>query len=434
MTTLAELLKKNDSTKHHGEALETVTDIAKVVGEASGYYETAEKIGAALGLWDGPTDQFALLAEQIDALRKSILKSFDDLAALTNEQFEILSAQHLDEQVGRSRTVIAEIAAQRANPNRLDVQLLLYEARGAVTTIQGGSYWTTPVHEVTTYRDEWSGVVTRPAEPMGADWNYMLALPVYLESLVSWITAIRLLDPEDFPLKHAADFEDHAKFLAPVLSTIVAGFHQLAPPTIGEAKPSAQSTRAFPPQAFYTNAAWMYSKDPGMPKTAIIGAADPWTTTASIEISPRPPWAPGEFGHLGASWAGAGERALASWSAEFDAWFEEEVTLRHAIRTSRNLKEIYRLSGAGNAIAVLSGLRQLAGHEPIYRLGRDSAWSLREIVDDLPPDRRPPYSVRALAGLFNLPTPSLRAVTDVSAGSSNAWSARDRGNHPEWDV
>ena len=428
MTSLAEILKENDSTRHHGEALEKVADIAELVGESVGYYKAAKEIGAALGLWDAPKSEFAILSEKVDALRDAIVDSFKELASLTNAQFEILHAQNLDEQIGRSRTVIQEIADQRADPNQLDVPVMLMEARGAVTTIEGGSYWKTPLHDVTTYRDEWSGPVPRPI-----DWNYMLALPVYLEALVTWMATVRLLDPDEFPQKYAASFQARAEFLAEAVSTIVTGIHQLAAPTLEEAKPRAELLPWSRQVATYTNAAWMYSNDPGMPKTAIIGAADPWTTFSSIEVSSRPPYAPGEWSHIGPSWVGHAGQEFASWNVAFDAWFHDEITLRHAIRTSRNWKTVYGASGVGKARAVLSRLWQLAGQGPVYRVGRDDAWSLREIVDDLPSDHRPPHSLRALAQTFNLPTPSLRAVTDVPTGSSSAWGALDRRNHPEWE-
>lgn len=427
--SFSKLLAKYDGTKKYAGSVEKAELIIGTVSQVYGYYKLADEIGRELGLWGGGLNQSELLLQAITDLWKAIDENFEDLNLELKSEFEGVRQMLLDQSLFDLRGAVMALSQQWGDMN---LDYLLEKTSGPTLLLTYGSQWERTFYKEAVYQDRWTGPVVPPEleEKYGEDippgvkqWDYVMALPAFLEGLSRRVIVVRLLDAKDIPTDYRGELEGYIKQLHDIYKKIANEICTLRKPTRDEVM-FQQSPVVYPPAGqpapegggtiMLSLPRWEESSDSasvtpgglyGSQYGGLYGAFDVRLLVASVEeypTQPPRPWWPGADPNE-MWWRGSRgtEDQVAELRVAVDAWYDKEIEGLHGLRSLRHWKQVYGALSLRSVWDMRNDLLVLLGERPEVPPGQTDLWSLRDAVDAIPAEIRPRYSLRAITDLCN---------------------------------
>ena len=410
--------------RHHGwgdtvDAFKRVGTIVGYVADVFSAYGTALKLLQFVGALPGGRSDLEVAMNAIVALGDAILGALRDVELAIIESTMELKGDVLETELAKVRAAMKEI--MREDLTDTEAENARSQTSEAIEYLRMNNRWRHKYHEDLAYKDAWVGTVVPPAAPPilggwspevdGNQWNHAFALAPFLEAVLARVVVAVATDAQEFD-SYRAEIGALRDKLRAVWHTMRDGIRELPPPSLEDTvfryRPSPEGVGEM---RWTVQVSRWEETAPTLGEGGLYGVYDVWSGRFSVHAYPYTPPRPAvgsqvptraPSGLLNNVW-------LREWRENIQGWYEDEVRALHALRSLNRWKSLYAQLGLEEVWRVSAKLAALLGESAGEPPGRTGSWSLREAIDTIPPDLRPPYSLRMVA-LFANVTPAASAI------------------------
>ncbi|WP_437303854.1 hypothetical protein [Sorangium sp. So ce388] len=401
------------------DTAKTIAGVVSTVYAGYGYvvaaYGLAESILQKLGVLEPEKSQLALFQEHVDRLFAKIYDKLESLTDLVNATNVENNRRTIAQELGSARAALGSIVVKLKNGEGLGEQrdISLHDSLAALETLDQSVFWHRPYFDGWVYRNSWVGALPPPHG--GSVFDYRFILPAYLEAINLRIVILGLSRIEyrsqSGSLNPLADklLSIHDKILEAIVPLRPPSEEEIAPryaERVGSSSSRNEPWSYVPSDQLIDLHRWELQRAIWDVRGRWYGAVELYSAMDGTEAYPAEPFpAPPEPPSYATYAITAGpdlspnspprgsivneeaykkakqnyDIARTRYESSFrDAY--DRFLVKHAVRTLKRRKEVYRAVGLPAIWQMAGSVKQLAG-EPPPEGSHFGLWSLREASD-----------------------------------------------------